>query len=68
MVMPVPPYTFVCRRCGWKRTSLMSSDAIFGSPEKCPQCGSDDFEWRLATATEIAKKKLRVALRMEPPF
>lgn len=68
MVMPLPPATYVCKKCGWKKTSLMTSDAIMDFPKTCPDCGGQDLERRRATPAELAKKKLRVLFRLELPF
>jgi len=62
MPIPPPPLTFHCPACGWCRTVIPRSDALFQGVdwfERCPQCDSQSLQRRPATAAEILKAKLQ---------
>ena len=54
MPMPPRPFTFVCRKCSWKKTVAPRSDAL-GPGEwfkQCPKCRDEDVTMRPATPLE----------------
>lgn len=60
--MPVPahPFTFICSRCSWRKTTIPLSDALLLGRDwfaQCPQCKSE-LQGRVATKTEILKARL----------
>lgn len=61
--MPLPPHprTFICSVCGWKHTAIALSDCLMEGRDwfsRCPECRHEKLETRLATKTEIMKKRL----------
>lgn len=49
--MPVrpPPCTYVCAKCGWKKTVQPISDALVPGDilQECPLCGNDKLEVKI---------------------
>lgn len=72
MVLPPPPHTFICRRCGWTRTVAPRSDALMPGEWvlRCPVCGNDELSSEragpLATVGSLARRALD-GLRKKPP-
>jgi len=61
MPIPPPPFTLRCPDCGWSRTVIPRSDALFKGIdwfECCPQCQAP-LQQRPATTGEILKAKLQ---------
>ena len=55
MARPLPPFTFICPACGWRTTTLGSSDAVRMGKDMfldCPRCRHKEIEQRRATAFE----------------
>ncbi len=61
--MPIAPQprTFRCLACNWQGTTIPLSDCLADGRDwysACPQCESDSLDCRLATRSEIMKKRL----------
>lgn len=56
MPFPPKPFTFVCDKCGWKKTVAPLSDALRPGErfEQCPRCGSQALRKRAAVWLEKA--------------
>lgn len=56
----MPPRTYVCPACGWKRYVSDTSDALhIGTHfDTCPKCGSENIEVRDPAWTEEFGEKL----------
>lgn len=66
--MPIPPpsLTTICPHCGWKRTSVPTSDALKLNVDwfcRCPICQHTELESRPASRAEIMRERLRQFLR-----
>ncbi|EIU4789140.1 hypothetical protein [Pseudomonas aeruginosa] len=66
MPIPLPPLTTICPHCGWKRTSIPTSDALKLNVDwfcRCPICQYTELETRPASRAEIMRERLRQFLR-----
>lgn len=66
--MPIPPQprTFRCLACNWQGTTIPLSDCLLSGIDwhsSCPKCHNDALDCRLATRSEIMKKRLSDFLR-----
>lgn len=72
MVLPPPPRTFICRRCGWTRTVAPRSDALMPGEgvHRCPVCGNGELSSEragpLATVGSLARRALGGMLKKPP--
>lgn len=66
MVRPWPPMTFTCQACGWRVTTLGSSDAmrlgvdIF---DCCAKRMSAELDRREATPSEVRRERWRRSIK-----
>lgn len=68
MPIPPPPFTFICPRCSWQITVLPKSDALVIGRDcyiRCPKCGNETVEQRMATPIEVMKARLGHLLRLD---
>lgn len=66
MPFPPPPHITICQNCGWKRTSIPTSDALQLNVDlfcHCPICQNTELEIRPASRAEIMRERLRQFLR-----
>ena len=66
MPIPPPPHTTICKHCGWKRTSIPTSDALRLNVDlfcRCPACQHTELEIRPASRAEIMRERLSQFLR-----
>ena len=61
--MPIAPQprTFRCLACNWQATTIPLSDCLIAGLDwhrNCPKCHGDALDSRLATRSEIMKKRL----------
>lgn len=55
MAFPLPPRTYQCTQCGWKKTILDTSDVLIRGGnhfDACPKCGGEVKSHR-ATLLEL---------------
>ncbi|PNF99741.1 hypothetical protein CXK98_17575 [Stutzerimonas kunmingensis] len=61
--MPVQPhpFTFVCTRCSWKKTTIPRSDALVVGRDwfaQCPRCGNESVSYGRASQREVFRARL----------
>lgn len=60
------PRTFRCPACNWQGTTIPLSDCLaigIDWHSTCPKCHSDSLYFRIATRSEVMKKRLSDFLR-----
>ena len=61
MVIPVPPRTFRCDDCGWKKTVPHQSSDVripgYDHFDACPACGKSNVRSQAASGLEVIAAK-----------
>ena len=67
MVVPVPPRTFHCDDCGWKKTVPHAGSDVripgYDHFAQCPDCGKSDVRSQPASTLEILAARAGQLLR-----
>lgn len=57
MPIPAPAQTFRCTQCGWKKTTVPSSDVLMLDLDwfsRCPKCHNTKLQLKRATPLEAS--------------
>ena len=58
MAFPIPPQTFRCTYCQWKKTITQAISDVripgFNHVDTCPHCGGKHIQQRTASLMELA--------------
>ncbi|MCQ4230125.1 hypothetical protein M8P87_09690 [Pseudomonas stutzeri] len=61
------PFTFMCNRCSWTKTTIPLSDALVIGRDwfaQCPKCGNESLKHVPASQREILKARLEQFFRL----